>query len=187
MMTDKIALRRSVRGERAAYFESLNGRKRDDLLGALADQVLGRLPAQGVVASYSAYGDEIDPALIAAALNGRLAHPYFSGRDAPMEFRMSEGAFDAGPFGIPQPPASATPVDPDIVLVPMIAGDLHCHRLGQGKGHYDRALAALAARKSCHTIGLAWDVQIVEQVPREAWDVALDAIATPTRWIAPAA
>jgi len=34
-------------------------------------------------------------------------------------------------------------------------------------------------------IGVAWDMQIVAHVPEDPWDMALDAVATPTRWIVP--
>ncbi len=187
-MTEKKALRTAMREARGAFHAGLSAAEREALLVALADQVLGRLPAEGVVAAYSAYGDEIDPALIAAALPGRVAFPWFAGRDAPMTFRLAgESPFEGGPFGIPQPPDSAVEVDPDVLLVPVMAADPLCHRLGQGRGHYDRALAALAAKKSYHAIGLAWDVQIIDQVPRDEWDIALHAVATPTRWLTPAA
>lgn len=187
-MSEKKALRSAMREARAAFHAGLSGPQREALLVALADQVLGRLPAEGVVSVYSAYGDEIDPALIAAALPGRVAFPYFASRETPMTFRLAGDApFEGGPFGIAQPPESAVEADPDVLLVPLLAADPLCHRLGQGKGHYDRALAALGARKTFHAIGLAWDVQIVDRVPREEWDVALHAVATPTRWIAAAA
>ena len=186
-MNDKNALRARMREARAAFVASLGARQRDDLLGALADTVLGRLPAEGVVAVYSAYGDEIDPALVAAALPGRVAYPYFAGREALMRFRLGDGRFDGGPFGIPQPPEDSVAVDPDVLLVPLIAADALCHRLGQGKGHYDRALAALAEKKPFHAVGIAWDVQIIDEVPRDEWDVALHAVATPSRWLTPVA
>jgi 5-formyltetrahydrofolate cyclo-ligase len=157
------------------------------LLRALRDLVLPRLPVEGIVASYSAYGDEIDPAPVAAALPGRAALPWFAGRDAPMRFRLWDGGpLDSGPFNIPQPTHGEF-VDPDILLVPLVAADPRCHRLGQGKGHYDRALAALAGHKTLHTIGLAWEVQLIAEVPTDPWDIPLDAIATPLRWLTPVA
>ena len=181
----KKPLRLAMREARRAYVESLDSLARDELLGALADRVLGTLPAEGVVAVYSAYGDEIDPALIAAALPGRIAYPWFANREAPMTFRLGGGSFDGGPFGIQQPLEDALPVEPDLLLVPFLAADPLCHRLGQGKGHYDRALAALGEIKSYRTIGIGWDVQLIDEVPRDEWDVPLDAVATPTRWITP--
>lgn len=184
-MTDKKQLRRDLRAVRAAFVAGLGDSERTALLDDLRDIVIPRLPAEGVVAAYRAYGDEIDPLPLAQALDARrLAYPHFRDRDAAMGFRLDIGEYDGGPFDIPQPPDHAPEIEPDILLVPLIGADPRCHRLGQGKGHYDRALSALSDRKSFLTIGLAWDVQIVDEVPTDAWDVPLDAIATPTRWIA---
>ena len=55
-------------------------------------------------------------------------------------------------------------------------------RLGQGGGHYDRWLAS---RPATLRIGLAWDAQLVEELPVEPHDMALNAIVTPTRLYGP--
>jgi 5-formyltetrahydrofolate cyclo-ligase len=86
-----------------------------------------------------------------------------------------------GKFGIREPRVSC-PIIPlnrlDLVLVPGVAFDLNGHRLGRGKGYYDRLLAH-AAGSAC---GVAFDQQIVRQVPSEPHDVQLSCILTPTRW-----
>ena len=88
-----------------------------------------------------------------------------------------------GSFGIPEP-AGGEPValaDHDAVLVPLTAFDGRGHRLGQGSGFYDRALAPLpsgpgTARPAA--IGVAYSFQQVDEVPLDPWDVPLDAVAT---------
>lgn len=65
-----------------------------------------------------------------------------------------------------------------IVLVPGLAFDAHGGRLGFGGGWYDRALAALPISRK---IGIAFDGQIVDEVPREEHDIAMDALVTPSR------
>jgi 5-formyltetrahydrofolate cyclo-ligase len=53
-----------------------------------------------------------------------------------------------------------------------------------GKGHYDRALAHLREGGEVFAIGLGWEPRILgHPIPADAWDVALDAIATPGEWI----
>ena len=60
-------------------------------------------------------------------------------------FRFLAGdPLEPGPFGILQPSRRAPPVEPDLILVPLIAIDGRGTRLGRGKGHYDRVLARLA-------------------------------------------
>jgi 5-formyltetrahydrofolate cyclo-ligase len=51
-------------------------------------------------------------------------------------------------------------------------------RIGYGKGHFDRAIAALAARRPLLTVGLAFSVQEVDSVPVEPHDRRLDRIVT---------
>ena len=175
---DKPTLRAEMRARRRAFAEGLASSEREALLDALVRQLLKLLPPDGVVASYVAVGGEIDPAGVAPALGSRLALPYFEHRKAPMSFRLATGTLDDGPFGIPQPGADAPHVRPDALIVPLVAADARRHRLGQGKGHYDRALAGL---RGAPAIGVAWDVQIIEHVPTDPWDVALDHVVTPTR------
>jgi 5-formyltetrahydrofolate cyclo-ligase len=178
---DKRAFRKAMRARRAAFVASLGDAERAALLDELKARVLALLPDEGVVASYSAMGDEIDPAAIGLALGARHALPYFAERAHPMTFRLADGALEQGPYNIPQPPAAAAFVEPDVLLVPLVAADPDGHRVGQGKGHYDRALSALAARKPILTLGIAWDVQIVDRLAPDPWDVPLDRVVTPTR------
>lgn len=66
----------------------------------------------------------------------------------------------------------------DLVLVPGVAFDRRGGRLGYGGGYYDRFLPRL--RSGTITIGLAYDLQLVEQVPTETHDVPLDLLVTET-------
>lgn len=178
---DKHALRADLRARRAAFVRALDGEERRRLQEALTRRLLALLPDSGSVAAYSAIGDEIDPSGIAGALGTRLLLPWFAERDAPMEFRRAGGAREAGPFRIPQPAADAERVDPDVLIVPLVAADAAGNRLGQGQGHYDRALAGLARGRPILTLGVAWDVQIVDRLDPDPWDVPLDRVVTPSR------
>ncbi len=178
---DKQTIRAEMRTRRREFVRSLDADRRARQQRDLAEAVFAQIPSEGFVASYCAVGDEIDPALISEALGERLALPFFASPEAIMTFRAADGVFEAGPFRIPQPARNAPQVEPDVLLVPLVAADLHRNRLGQGKGHYDRALSALSAQKPIRAIGLAWDVQIVDRLPADSWDVPLDLVVTPTR------
>jgi 5-formyltetrahydrofolate cyclo-ligase len=67
----------------------------------------------------------------------------------------------------------------DLVLVPGIAWDEHGHRLGYGKGYYDRYLASITAT----SIGLAFDFQVLENIPHENNDLRVNLIVTEKRVI----
>jgi 5-formyltetrahydrofolate cyclo-ligase len=87
-----------------------------------------------------------------------------------------------GQFGVREPSESCAqfPLNRlDLVLVPGIAFDLHGRRLGRGKGFYDQLLAAVRGK----TCGVAFDEQIVNEIPVEPHDVLLNCILTPSRWI----
>ena len=67
-------------------------------------------------------------------------------------------------------------VEPDLILVPLIAIDGRGTRLGRGKGHYDRALVRLKKSKA-RLIGVGWPLQrLTETIPADEWDVPLDAL-----------
>jgi len=86
-----------------------------------------------------------------------------------------------GQFGIREPTETCPEIPLnrlDLILVPGVAFDLHGRRLGRGKGFYDQLLAAVRGR----TCGVAFDEQIVNEVPVEPHDVVLNCILTPSRW-----
>ena len=91
-----------------------------------------------------------------------------------------------GLFGIPEPKRKIT-VDEkgiDVVVVPGVAFDLACHRLGYGHGFYDKLLHKLAAKKpGIVAIGLSYDFQVVEKLPAEGHDHKLDRIVTESQVI----
>jgi len=75
----------------------------------------------------------------------------------------------------------AVPEGAIMVLVPGVAFDESCGRLGRGGGFYDRSLAALRATGPVCAVGLAYDAQIVAELPRDVWDQQMDLVATDRR------
>ena len=158
--------------------------------GATAGAVLARrgLPvALGcgtkVVSGFHAFGDEITvlPRRARLAEAGWItALPVVVGKGRPLEFRAwAPGeALVPGRWDIPQPPEGVRVVEPDVVLVPLLAFDRQGYRLGYGGGFYDRTLAALRAQKAITAIGVAFAGQEVQAVPRESFDARLDYVMT---------
>jgi len=79
------------------------------------------------------------------------------------------------------PFADVLPADLTLVIVPLVAFDKACNRVGYGKGFYDRFLATAKVM----TMGLAFECQKVDVVPTEQHDVALSCVATDQRWYIP--
>lgn len=89
------------------------------------------------------------------------------------------GNLAEGPYGILEP-ARVSAVDPrflDLAILPGVAFDLKGARLGYGKGVFDKLLRGT----NCKKIGLAYDFQIVEDLPREKHDLVMDVVVTEKR------
>jgi 5-formyltetrahydrofolate cyclo-ligase len=85
-------------------------------------------------------------------------------------------------LGFREPPASAPLAEPgelDVVLVPALAVDPRGHRIGYGAGHYDRAIPRFAAPERC--VAVAFDFQLVAEIPDTAGDVPVGAVVTDRR------
>ena len=79
--------------------------------------------------------------------------------------------------------ANAAVTEPDWILVPLLAFDSERFRLGYGGGYYDATLSQLAKKREIFTIGVAYDVQEFDAVPKESSDFQLDAVLTEKRVI----
>lgn len=101
-----------------------------------------------------------------------------------MEFRefRQGGALKRNRYNIPEPKGTAICAvhQLDVILLPLVAFDAHCNRLGMGAGFYDRALAAYITQKPLRA-GVAYDFQKVTQLPTDPWDVPLHTIITDSR------
>jgi len=142
------------------------------------------LKAGQVVAAYWPIGDEIDVRyliddLIKAGVT--VALPVTNKNDRVMSFSRWDGQGDLvkGTFGAFVPPKEQL-VEPDIVLVPMLAFDRKGNRLGRGGGHYDATLAALRKKRNILAVGVAYAAQaVLFNLPSEEHDQKMDMILTP--------
>jgi 5-formyltetrahydrofolate cyclo-ligase len=80
-------------------------------------------------------------------------------------------------YGIPEPEKKEI-INPDILLIPIVAFDKNRNRLGYGGGYYDRLIKKLSKKKKIIKIGLALSVQKINKVPIDAYDQKLDYIVT---------
>lgn len=96
------------------------------------------------------------------------------------EIRDCLKELEIGPFGIAQPkPQFLRPVDPKVLemaVIPGVAFGKDGHRLGHGKGYFDRFLRQLSL--NCLKVGIGFDFQVIPELPHEPHDVPLDVIVT---------
>lgn len=186
----KKAMRKALRAERRRHVAMLPEGARGLLFRVPPAPLAPLIPSGASIGLYRANPQEAPAAGYARHfLEGghRIALPRFAHALAPMEFAQHTDPFgetdlEPGPFGLLQPDADAAPVVPDVLFVPLLAFTARGQRLGQGGGHYDRWLEA---HPDTVAIGLAWDCQLVEDLPREPHDRALGAVVTPTRIYGP--
>ncbi len=140
--------------------------------------------APGVVVSgFMPLKSEINPLPLMRKLadaGARLALPVVAGRGKPLIMRSWQWGepLVPGVWGIREPPPAAPELQPDILLVPLLAFDRDGHRIGYGAGYYDLTIAQLRAKKPIAAVGIAFAAQEVESVPRTAFDARLDLVLT---------
>lgn len=156
-----------------------------DALAAHALDFLHRPDTAAVVSGFSPMADELRVwALLRrlAAQGYGLAMPVMQGKGKPLLFRAwaAGDAMDKAVWGIAEPKPDKAALDPDIVLVPLLAFDLGGWRLGYGGGFYDRTLRELRSRRPIVAVGLAYDEQQVDGVPHLDYDERLDWVLRPS-------
>ena len=141
------------------------------------------LEAGSILAGYWPIATELDVRPLLARLHGRgirCALPAIVAGDDLLVFRRWSPTDDLQPaeYDTRQPFASAEAVIPEALLVPLLAVDGSGHRLGYGRGWYDRTLAALRSRGPAVAIGVGYGVQRVAHVPIAVGDQMVDWILT---------
>jgi 5-formyltetrahydrofolate cyclo-ligase len=177
---EKSALRAAVLARR----DALPADARMQAAETIASRSLPVAPTRGaVVSGFMPIKSEINPLPLLrryADMGAQLALPAIAGRGKPLIVRAwSVGEkLVAGQWGIREPDASASEVEPDVMLVPLAAFDRRGYRLGYGAGYFDMTIAELRAHKRVTAIGIAYAAQEVESVPVEPHDARLDLVLT---------
>lgn len=181
MSDEKSVLRQRLREQRALEFRQLP--KAGMALAMRAPAALLEGVGGKWVAGYVPQDHEIEPGGLMHLFRqqgARLCLPMIAVKEAPLSFRAWDFGqkLEEGIFGTRQPVATQMSVTPDILLVPLLGFDRFGHRIGYGGGYYDRTLADLRAVHDVLAIGLAFEGQRVDALPREPHDEPLDWIVT---------
>ena len=180
---DPAVLKEQLRQEALARRDGLDKAFREEAARAITAQALALSDLVDVtpVGGYWPIRSEVDPRPLMEALLERgqdvalsqILHPHLSWR-----LWQPGDVLVKGGFGVREPGPDAPEVFPKALLVPLVAFDRRGGRIGYGKGHFDRAIAALEAQHPTLTIGLAYAVQEIDAVPVEPHDRLLDVIIT---------
>ena len=180
---DKASLRRTLLGRRKA----LSAREGQALSLAAQQHLLNSPLWQSArcVALYAALAGETDTSALLenAWAGGRtVLLPLCSAAEkGRMDFCACPGrhALRPGFAGIPEPDPDLAPAaePPDLLVIPGLAFDHRGFRLGMGGGYYDRFFLR-SPLPGAVRLGLAFSFQVLDALPREAWDRPVHALCT---------
>ncbi len=184
LIDDKRTLRSAMLAWRGGLDEAARRAAADGLLATWQHEQPVETPA--VVSGFWPIKDELDirPLLVELFNQGcQLCLPVVQGKGQPLLFRAWRpgDALEAGVFGTLQPSARRETLEPEVLIVPLLACDLEGWRLGYGGGFYDRTLAGLRGRRRPPAIGVGFEALLIDAVPHDADDERLDWLLTDRR------
>ena len=175
----KRALRREILAER----DALPADDRSSRSEAIADRFL-ELPEAAstrIVLAFWSFGSEVDTAPLIARLRSQgttVALPRIEGSEVVPVVATPGAAMTETSFGAMEPAEGSVlgVAELDLVVVPGVAFDRSCDRMGYGAGYYDRLLGL--RRDGVGAIAVAFSIQIVDGVPTGAIDQRIDGVVT---------
>jgi 5-formyltetrahydrofolate cyclo-ligase len=185
------ALKKQARSDASAIRKTIHEIAGIGAGAALAKQGLPVVlePGRDVISAFHSFGTEISTFELFDKLvadGWTTALPIVVAKNTPLVFRKwAPGEpLVSGLWDIQIPPETASEVQPDVLLVPLLAFDRMGYRLGYGGGFYDRTLEKLRSIKKVTAIGIAYAGQEVDAVLRDDHDQQLDWIMTEREMIA---
>lgn len=171
----KAEIRKIVTAERSQLSEQACAEREAAILSFLRPL----LSEGSIIASFKAIPHRKEISL--DSLEGSFAFPRVTSEVAGTMEMVFSDQFANSPWGIPEPVGGRVvePVELDVVLIPLLAFDVNGHRVGYGKGFYDRYLAA--CRPDCLKIGISFFESLASIEDVEAHDIALDMAICPTQ------
>lgn len=144
---------------------------------------LSQFQQANTIAFYQATQGEIDMTCVwknALAHHKKCYFPYLH-QDNSLSFlpATQHTLFRPNRYGISEPDVNSADAIPlellDVILIPLVAFDSACHRIGMGLGCYDRTLT-----QPHHSwlLGIAYEFQLQETIETEDWDITLDGVIT---------
>lgn len=156
--------------------EEISQARRDEAKIKVMDELYGRLAPYRKILSFASMGDEIDLWELNEALSkeGRLLLPHMEGDDLIPRAVFDFNDLKRSSFNILQPMTGKAVKKLDCILVPAIGFDRAKHRIGYGKGHYDRFLSEIT---DVVTIGVGFKEQLTsDHLPIGDHDISLTEI-----------
>jgi 5-formyltetrahydrofolate cyclo-ligase len=180
----KQALRNQMRMVRGALPESACEARSAEIGKRLVG--VAELERAATVLAFASIRNEVRtrPIIEAAWSTGkRVALPRVHGDELRLHLVDAQTPLTLGAFSVPEPAADAAAIEPDEIefaLIPALALDPRGYRIGYGGGYYDRLIPRLANACTC---AVAYDFQLISEVPELPFDVSVDLVITDSRVI----
>ena len=164
-------LKAALRREATARRDAMPAAERQQAAESIAARPFPiAIPPGAIVSGFMPLKSEINPLPLLRKLaeaGATLALPVVAGKGKPLIMRAwgFGTPLASGVWGIREPMPDAPAVDPDILIVPLLAFDRRGYRLGYGAGYYDMTLTALRAKKPIVAIGIGYAAQEVDTIP----------------------
>jgi 5-formyltetrahydrofolate cyclo-ligase len=184
--------KRDVRTSMRAALAAMTADERHEASAAACERLMGleAVERASVIMLYMPLASEVDltPAAVRCFRGAKtvcVPKVDWSRRDmaAAEVSSFDDHVMDVDEHGL-RSPRESRPVIPgliDVVVVPGLAFDARCNRLGRGGGYYDRFLRR--RRRGALAIGLAFDLQVIDAVPADDRDVRVNLLVTDRRVI----
>ena len=174
-MSDKGPIRTLVKARLAALGEQ----EKKEMSDFIAHRLLASPEYRGAqtIFFYHSLPSEPDtlPLLSAALNDGKGVYlPRISGEELELVAYRGEDDLKINAYGIGEPVGEKSNVTPDLAVIPLLAFDRDKHRLGRGKGFYDRFLRTFGGK----VVALAFSEEEVDFVPTEPHDRSPQVIFT---------
>lgn len=184
-----LEAKRTLRSAMLAWRAALGEEERRAAAQGLLESFRRERPFETpvVVSGFWPMAEELDirPLMIELFNQGcQLCLPVVVAKRQPLAFRAWRpgDTLEQGVFGTLHPSPKRETIEPDALIVPLLACDNDGYRLGYGGGFYDRTLRGLRQRKRVVAMGVAFDAQLLsEQVPHGPDDERLDWLLTDKR------
>lgn len=178
-MVEKQSIRRQIK----TLIKSLSKVEKQAMSRHIMAQLEANVHFAGshTVVLFSSLPDEVqtDSILLKYAQKKRILLPVVKGNDILLCPFLGFEKMKKGAFGILEPTDISHPITNlssiDTIVVPGVAFDIHGHRLGRGKGYYDRLLSQKGL-ENAYKLGICFPCQIVDTLPTEPHDIAMDNI-----------
>lgn len=183
-MYDKQDLRKLCLKKRCDFVQSMDEEELENLSICLADKFHSYFvfPSCCTIGTYFSTVDEMSSGLLNFSFSSEghvVAYPRVE-KNLSLTFRQVDtlNQLENSSYGVKQAPDSAKIVEPDLFIVPLLAFDRNCNRLGYGKGHFDRTLEKARSERKVLAIGIAYDIQKVGNIRCDPHDQKLDYVVT---------